>query len=219
MATSWHPLAVRLLYLFLRPFMQRRLAGIYVQGLPTALPAGHTVLLVANHVSWWDGFLLREVHQHCVGDHPLYTVMLEAQLRRFPFFRWMGALGITPSEPASLRRALRFLQAQRQEADNPWVAFFPQGRIWPSWRRPLAFQPGLRLFAEALKPAVLLPVGLHIEPLNEARPAAFVSVGPPRLCGENVVQMAEEGVTEALNQIHDLLRTYGEDTPKHWPRA
>ena len=217
MPTRWSPLALHLFYLFLRPFMRRRLAGIYLHGLPQAVPENHAVFLVANHVSWWDGFLLREVHRRCVGDRPLYTVMLEAQLRRFPFFRWMGAIGMTPEEPASLLRVVRFLKAERQQQSALWVAFFPQGRIWPAWRRPLGFQPGLQLFTDAVRPAVVLAVGLHLEPLNQTKPSAFVSVGAPVVAGDDIAQVAEAAVTDELDRIQQLLHTHGEDAPPHWP--
>lgn len=216
--TRWSTVMLGVFDLFFLPLMRHRLAGVYVHGLPNALPDHTAVILAANHVSWWDGFMLREIHRRCAGKQPLYTLMLEHQLERLPLFRWMGALGIRPDEPASLRRALRFLHNHRGETAL-WLSFFPQGRIWPSWRRPLGFQQGLRLFADALYPAVLLPVGLHLEPLNRLKPSFFISVGAPLALTEGATDVAEAErlVANEVDRILDVLRRYGEDAPDHWP--
>lgn len=218
--TRWLPPLLWGFDLFFRPLLHGRLAGVYLYGLPDTLPERTAVILVANHVSWWDGFMLREIHRRCARQQPLYTLMLERQLRHFPFFRWMGAVGIVPDAPASVAHALRFLKARReQEGGVLWLSFFPQGRIWPSWRRPLHFQQGLRLFVDALRPAVVLPVGLHLEPLNRLRPSFFISVGRPLSVPEDAADVAEieQQVTHELDRIFDVLRRHGEDAPRHWP--
>lgn len=219
MESRWRPAVWHLFNIGFRPYMKRRLAGIYLAGLPEHLPERTSVVMVANHVSWWDGFLLREVHRRCAPQIPLYTLMLEEQLRRFPFFRWMGAFGIAPGTAVSLRKAVRFIRERQRYDGALWLSFFPQGRIGPSWRKPLGFQPGLRLFAEALQPVVLLPVGLHLESLNHPSPSAFVSVGAPLVFagGRAGVEETERQVTRALEVIFDLLQRHGEDAPHHWP--
>jgi len=217
--TRWSPLALRLFYWCFRPVMRWRLAGVYLAGAPDGLPEGTAVLLVANHVSWWDGFLLREVHRRCAPKAPLYTLMLEEQRARFPFFRWMGAVGIRPGVPASLLKAVRFLKAARQRNPSLWLSFFPQGRILPSWRRPLDFQPGFRLFARVLEPVVILPVGIHLEMLNTPAPSAFISIGDPLPWAEGQAAMdqVEACVLQEVERIYALLHTHGEDAPRHWP--
>ena len=219
MESRWRPTVWHLFNACFRLFMKRRLAGIYLAGLPENLPERTSVIMVANHVSWWDGFLLREVHRRCVRRAPLYTMMLEEQLRRFPLFRWMGVFGIEPGALGSLRKAVLFIQDRQRHEGVLWLSFFPQGRIWPSWRRPLGFQPGLRLFARVLQPVVLLPVGLHLESLNRPSPSAFVWVGTPLVFagGAAGVEEAEQQVALALDAIFDLLQAHGEAMPSHWP--
>ena len=129
--------------LVFRPWMRRRLDGIHVRGLDrVAWLPDLPVLLVANHVSWWDGFLLREVHRRMRPDAPLHVVMTEGELRRFPIFRWMGAVPLSDGRLAA-RGLLRDLEARASDRRDAVFAYFPQGRIWPSHRRPLGFRPGV----------------------------------------------------------------------------
>jgi len=192
-----------------------------VAGSPTHPPRGLPLLLVANHVSWWDGFILREVQQKVRPGGALHIVMLEEELRKRPFLRRLGGVGLTPGSPASLRALLRDLTTQRETEPTLSVLFFPQGRIWPSHRRPLGFRGGVRLLGRALAPVTVLPTGLHMEGGNHMSPTAFVSFAPPLTVRGNELspRELEEAVQQELDAIHAFLARHGEDTEHHWPAA
>lgn len=216
MRTRWSPLAVHGFELVFRPWMARRLSGVYIAGLPCTLPPDRSIILAANHVSWWDGFLLWEIHRQCGVHVPLVTLMKAEELRRFPFFRWMGVVGLGNST-AGVRAALRDLAVLRRR-QPVWLSVFPQGRMYPSWKRPLGFRPGLRIFANVLAPAIILPVGLHLEPSNKPGLAAYISIGSPLDVDDAVpdVSEVEARVAAALDAIHAALSTYGEAAPLYW---
>lgn len=201
--------------LLFTPWRRRRLRAVLLTGLPEGLPAGRPLLLAANHVSWWDAFLLREVHRALRPAAPLYTVMRLRELERIPFFRWTGAVGIEPAFPATVLAALRFLRERVQERPDSVVLFFPQGRIWPSHRRPLGFRRGVELFARRLAP-VVLPVAIHLEPLSTAAPTAFLSVGEPVEGAPDAREM-EARVEAELDALLAFLARHGEDAPRAWP--
>ena len=136
------------------------------------------LVLVANHCSWWDGFLLAELQKQIRPGRAFYTIMLESELRQRPFFRKIGAIGIDPRNSASVARAFLDLRQICQADDHgPVIAFFPQGRIQPQRCRPLNFKPGIELLTKVLRPAQVLPVALSIEPLRAPKPTAFVKTG------------------------------------------
>ena len=204
--------------LFFRPWMRRRLDGVHIRGIESAtwVPAGIPLLLVANHVSWWDGFLLREVHRRLRPDAPLHVVMSEAELRRHPIFRWMGAIPLGDS-PLAGRRLLAALRARTAAHPDAVIGYFPQGRIWPSHRRPLGFRRGGAWLAGHLSPVAVAPVGLHLEPLTRPGPAAFVSVGRPRVVGSAVnPHHLETAVTGEVDAILQVVRDHGEAAPRVW---
>ena len=95
---------MRAFELFFRPWRDARVRTL-VAGLPADLPRGVPLLLAANHVSWWDPFTLREMQRALRPGAPFFTVMLEAELARRPFFRRMGVVGLDPALAA--RRCAR----------------------------------------------------------------------------------------------------------------
>lgn len=205
--------------LVFRPWMRRRLRGPFVVGEAAAdRRLDGPLLVVANHVSWWDGFLLREVHRRVRPEAPFHVVMAETELIRHPYFRRLGALPLGSGCMAG-RGLLRMLEERRTLTPDLVIAIFPQGQIWPSRRRPLAFRPGAAWLATRLAPLTLLPVGLHLEPLNRTAPAAFISVGDPVAVRPGDPVDAEAGVAAALHRIHASLDRYGEAAPEAWGEA
>jgi 1-acyl-sn-glycerol-3-phosphate acyltransferase len=196
--------------------MSAQLDQLVFRGLPVVTNPAWPVLLISNHVSWWDGFLLRALHARIRPEAPLYTVMLESRLRQHPFFRLLGALPLQPGSPASLLRLLRTLHQVRAQAPDFVLSFFPQGRIYPSWKRPLGFQSGAALLSRVLAPVTILPVGLHIEPLARERPTAFITVGPPLIAGADGESAAdlEAAVTAQLDFALNWMAERGEDAAR-----
>lgn len=194
----------------------RRDLRVVMSKLPTTISAGEPLVLVANHVSWYDGFLLRDIRR-ALGrsSAPHYSVMLRRELRQHPILGGIGAVGVEPGDPASLRALLRRFEAERTTEPGLTISFFPQGRIWPTTRRPLGFQRGIEGIVRAVAPAVVLPVGIHIEPLNARRPVAFINVGTPlRVAAEGDAKgLANElacSVAALLDEIHRGLHEHGE---------
>lgn len=201
-----------------RPWMQRRL-HVRMAGLPSDLPGDVPLLLVANHVSWWDGFLLRAVQRALRPASTLYTVALEREVVKHPILRMIGAIPIVPSSPSSLLRAVRSIERKRAAMPDAVFGYFPQGRITPSYRRPLEFRRGLDVFARALAPVIALPVAIHIEPMTAAAPTAFVSLGEPLRATQAYRghTFLEREVERNLDRLLAFLATHGEDALAAWP--
>lgn len=217
MRTRYSPRVWAGFELVFRPWMRRRLDGIHVRGVAdTRWLPDLPVLLVANHVSWWDGFLLREVHRELRPGAPLHVVMGEGELRRFPIFRWMGAVPLAEGRLGA-RALLRDLRERVSERPDALIGFFPQGRIWPSHRRPLGFRPGVAWLADRLSPLAVVPVGLHLEPLTRPGPAAFVSVGTPMVVRDSVETPRVEAMVAAeVDALLAFTRRHGEAATERW---
>ncbi len=213
--TSYNTYVIRAFEAFFRPWMGRRISARYIRGSVADLPKDRRVILVANHVSWWDAFLIRELHRLARTGQPLYTLMGAQELARFPLFRMMGVIGLS-HEPANVTHALRRLRAD----DFPyWLTLFPQGRIWPSWKRPLAFRRGAELFAREISPCTVIPVAVHLEPLTNPAPSAFVGIGEPlhvEAGGTIQIAVMERSVEALLDEMFDVLAAHGEEAGAAW---
>lgn len=207
------PLAARMFEMVFLPMRGLRLGRLHFLNLPEALPPGRPVLLVGNHVSNWDGFMFREIQRSLKPQWPIYSVMLEEELRRYPMIRLLGGIGMRPTSAASVATCLRRVAALRRRDPDFFLSYFPQGRIYPSFKRPLQFRAGIDLFIRALAPLTLLPVGLHMEPLRGLAPSFLVSVGRPMRVDKPspVHRVVEDLVQAETDKIHALLCRHGED--------
>jgi 1-acyl-sn-glycerol-3-phosphate acyltransferase len=206
------PLAAKMFETVFLPMRDFRLGALHVLNLPADLPAGRPVLLVGNHVSNWDGFLFRELQRRLRPNWPIYSVMLEEELRRYPIIRLLGGIGIRPDSSASVASSLRRVAALRKDSPDFFLSYFPQGRIYPSFKRPLDFRAGIDLFVRALAPLTLLPVGLHMEPLRKLSPSVVMSLGRPMpIDRPSPLHRVVEGLVQAeIDRIHAMLCEHGE---------
>ena len=195
------------------PVMRGRLRVRLSEPLP-ATPPG-PIVLVANHVSWWDGFLLRAVQRALRPHGAVRTIALERELERHPFLRRIGGIGIDPSSPTSILRTLRAIA--RLRSDDLVLGYFPQGRIMPSHARPLGFHRGIDLVLGALEPATVVPIALHIEPLARLAPTAFVVVGAPIDAATTDHAGLERRIALMLDELLAFTARHGEDADEAWP--
>jgi 1-acyl-sn-glycerol-3-phosphate acyltransferase len=139
-------------------------------------------LFHATHVSWWDGYLGVCLTQH-LGLN-FRVAMLERELHKYRFLRFAGGFGFTPSDTGSVREMLRYSKRELLETATG-LFIFPSARIVPPNLRPLPYQPGVASLAIATakdsKPVRLRAVSWRLEHRGQARPDAFIRVGPARL--------------------------------------
>ncbi len=202
-----------------------RWMDVRIRAIRTLIPSadrlqGGPLLFVPNHTSFWDGFIIRRIQKRLRPDAPLYSIMLEDELERRPFLRRLGGMGIRPGDPRSFRTVLNVLARRLEARPDACVAFFPQGRIWPSFRRPLGFHSGVRTLVRRLPALRVLPTGLHLEGHNRTGLTAYVSVGdplPPPDLQPDWVRALEQAVEAEIDGILDHVSLHGEDGPTRWP--
>ncbi len=176
------------------------------------LPADRAVLLVANHGTWWDGFFVYLLNR-LIFRRTLHLMMLEEQLRRYPFFRRVGAFGIRQGFPRDVVAALRYAARILASPGNA-VCIFPQGVLAPGGIRPLGFRRGIERILQIHGGAVtLLPVAIRCEFLGDRKPTAYL------LPGESITVSADSfpGITalerrqeELLDRLQSMITSRGE---------
>lgn len=179
---------------------RRRFHAVWVRG---SLPDTRAPLVVAaQHVGWWDPMLLFYLSRvRFSGTH--YTMMEEPNLRKYWFFRWLGAFGVDREHRASVVASLRYALARLHEP-NARVWIFPQGRIMPSDTRPIACDPGAAwLAARARVP--LVAVAIRYDFLETERPQAFVSFSPPRMVERGEADPVEAMLTAEADALRDAV--------------
>lgn len=87
-----------------------------------------SVIFLPNHFSWWDGFFVDFLVRISEINKKFHIIMLEEQLKKYWFFRFLGASGFNPSNPKSIVKLSNFLNNLLKSPIN-LVVFYPQGEI------------------------------------------------------------------------------------------
>ena len=110
-----------------------RIIGEYREG---SLP----ILLIANHVSWWDGFWAVYVNDLLFG-RKFHFMMLEEQLRKYWFFNYAGGFSVS-KKSKSVMETLRYTADLLGDNRN-LVLIFPQGAIQSMHVQRFEFEKGI----------------------------------------------------------------------------
>ncbi len=136
-------------------------------GLPI-LANDQPVLMIANHVSWWDGFWANEMNNRYF-KRDYFVMMLEEQLKTRPFLRQGGAFSIHPGK-RSIIHSLRYTAELLHNPDN-LVLIFPQGKIHSLYQTEFVFMRGLdRAFKQLTNPIQVLFAVAMVDYFSAARP-------------------------------------------------
>lgn len=131
MITSRHHSFARLLFApYLRYLFRKYFHRLNIPASVEGLEQGKSILLIANHFSWWDGFFWYQVNK-LVFRKNFHIMMLEEQLERFWFFKYLGAFSVKKNS-RSVLKSLEYAANLLEDPDN-MVVIFPQGEIEVPW--------------------------------------------------------------------------------------
>ena len=100
---------------------------------------GLPVLVIGNHISWWDGFFIYELNTR-IFKRRFYLMMLEEQLKKIKFFRRLGAFSINPGS-RSVLESVKYATEILASSDN-MLALFPEGELKSQYEQDILFRKG-----------------------------------------------------------------------------
>ncbi|WP_268877413.1 lysophospholipid acyltransferase family protein [Alteribacter lacisalsi] len=137
-------------------------------------PSGRGALFLINHSSWWDSLVLFQLNRELLRTDG-YALMSEEGLRRFPFFRKIGAFPVNAASYTSVLRSLK--EAAVLLNSGKCLFLFPQGDEFHLDIRPLQFQSGAAFLLKEAPHCDLVPVTFYHTLLHEQHPEFFIRVG------------------------------------------
>jgi len=99
------------------------------------------VLLVANHISWWDGFWMEYLNQKIL-HRKFHVMMLEEQLTKRRYFRYAGSYSIKKNS-REVKESIDYTIDLIKNREN-MVLMFPQGRIYSAYNYTIHFEKGIQ---------------------------------------------------------------------------
>lgn len=105
-----------------------------------AVDAGKSVLLLANHFGWWDGFIWYWLN-HLLLKKRFHIMVLEDTVKNTFFFKYMGAFSIHKGS----RQMLESLQYAAGLLNDPQnlVVVFPQGKLYSNFVDEVTAEQGI----------------------------------------------------------------------------
>lgn len=168
----------QLFYVYLNSYLlKRHFYGIVADGEIDPIRKG-PVIYIANHSSWWDGLLLFYLtHQKSLRSH--HIIMNEEGLKRYPFFRKLGAFSVNREQPKELIKSLHYSEKLIQENTPVWI--FPQGEVQNQEIRPYKFQSGIGYLTEHFDEVTVKPVTFYYTFGENQKPIVSIRIGDEML--------------------------------------
>jgi 1-acyl-sn-glycerol-3-phosphate acyltransferase len=106
----------------------------------TKFEANKSILLLANHCSWWDGFLMFQINR-LYFRKKFHVMISEENYRNVWFLKYLGSFSVKKNS----RSAIETLEYAGNLLNNPenLVLIFPQGRLYSGHVDEVQFQKGL----------------------------------------------------------------------------
>jgi 1-acyl-sn-glycerol-3-phosphate acyltransferase len=110
--------------------------------------AGQSILLIANHFSWWDGFLLYHVNK-LVFKKKFHAMVLEESMKEVKIFKYLGGFSVSKNSRQMLE-SLDYAAGLLNDSGN-MVVIFPQGKLYSNFVDELNFEKGASYIARKAK--------------------------------------------------------------------
>jgi hypothetical protein len=104
------------------------------------LDRSRSILLLSNHFSWWDGFLMFQLNKLYFKKN-FHVMVSEDNYKKFSFLKYLGAFPIEKNS-RNLIKSLEHAGNLLKDAEN-LVLIFPQGKLYSNHVEDIEFQKGL----------------------------------------------------------------------------
>ena len=133
-----HPLVYSFFKLYTRLKMKSSFNSVKVVG--DVDTTNNSVLLIANHISWWDGFWALHLSLN-IFKKKYHFMMLEPELKKRWLFSYSGGFSIAHGAK-SMIESLNYTADLLQDKNN-LVLMFPQGKLHSMYHDDFKFQKGV----------------------------------------------------------------------------
>lgn len=155
-------------------------------------PSHKKTLFLINHSTWWDPLFIFYLNDRIIRSDG-YGMMHEDGIRRFPFFRSIGAYSVNSENRRHLIESLRYSMDLLQASKTVWI--FPQGAEQPLEKRPLEFFSGIAYLAQKCPDIDVVPISLSYAFEHTKKPNAYIIIGEP-LDKEHYMNLDRKSMTK-----------------------
>ncbi len=170
--------AEKVFAIYIRRELKKHFGGFYVVNEFPVINDNDPLVITPNHISWWDGFFMDLIDKKYI-KRKIHLMMLERELKKYPFFSKLGAYSIRQESRASIAESFRYTREVIKNREN-YAVIYPQGEIEPIDKIPPDIKPGIKLLTgEGPDDVKFLPAAFRIEWYNNKLPVVLCRWGEP----------------------------------------
>ena len=176
-AANKRPYFIKIFKWYVWLLFRRRFSNVYIKKdyNPTT---EHKTIYFANHNSWWDGLIPLLLNEFVLHQNAR-AIMEDKQMRRFPFFKWVGAFSINLEDAKSAVYTLRYA-LQSMQRPRAALYIYPEGRLRPPHK---SFNPdfegGLAWLYTKLPEVDFVPLSIYMHSYKGDKSSLIIHVGEP----------------------------------------
>ena len=133
-----NPLVYSFFKLYARLKIKRHFQDVVISG--EVNTKEKALLLISNHISWWDGFWALDFNR-LLFRKKFHFMMDESALKERWLFAYTGGFSIS-SQKKSMLESIQYTSDLLLDAEN-MVLIFPQGKLYSSHSRDIIFKKGI----------------------------------------------------------------------------
>lgn len=177
---------------YTRYLLRRRFHSVHLDGVFS--DKGQSVVLIANHVGWWDGFWAMWLNLTLL-KRKFHFMMREDQLLRFRFFNYTGAFSVHKGSRGVVE-SLNYARQLLHDSRN-MVLIYPQGRLQSIYGGTFRFEKGVERVVNGKEGRVQLLFSANlIDYFDHPKPSLFIYVEEYR--GD----FTRDAIEEAYNRFY-----------------
>lgn len=141
---------------------------------------GHSILLLCNHFSWWDGFWAGQL-THTYLHRKFYIMMQEDHIKKRMFFNLLGGFSIN-RESKEVVQSLQYAAKLLDDPEN-LVTVFPQGKLVSNHSEDIDIERGIDYIVKKIKGnCQIIYYSAFIEYFESLKPSVYIHL---LNCGTN----------------------------------
>lgn len=165
-------------HFFIYPFFQRytlwllkrNFRNVTIEG--TFLDSGKPVMLIGNHIGWWDGFWGMYLKLKIV-KRKFHFMMQEDQLLRYLYFNYTGGFSIKRNSREVIE-SLQYAASLLQNPDN-MLLMYPQGKLQSLYCNTFLFEKGIERILRGREGEIHLLMSVNmIDYLAHPKPSLYI---------------------------------------------
>lgn len=134
--------------------------------------ADKSVLLIANHLSWWDGFLFYHLSK-VFFKKKFHAMVLEETMHKISFFKYLGGFSVAKNS-RDMIESLDYSAELLSDPEN-MVVIFPQGKLYSNFVDDISFEKGaVHIAAKAKSSFQYVLAATFVENFQYKKPTANI---------------------------------------------